>query len=344
MPAIDTLQFKSVTYTGVDAGPRLIVTGAVHGNETCGTKAILRVIDDIEARSLVIAAGSVTFVPITNPLAYAKGERAGERNLNRNRAPTDAPVDFEDRVANWLCPLLARHEVLLDLHSTRAKNPAFAMLGPFDNAGPLQPFRHAALERGLARRLGVRRFVDGWLETYAKGVERRVARQGKAGTRANALNTDPKYGVGTTEYMRSVGGAAMTLECGQHDDPASPEVGYRAILSAFAHLGHTKSAPPAPAEDYEYLSLVDVIDRAHASDAFIREWSSFNALKKGDLIATRHDGAPVLAPEDGFIVFPDSGALPGNEWFYLARARAPAELEPRNRGQTTISEMGDRPQ
>ncbi|MDB5755382.1 MAG: succinylglutamate desuccinylase, partial [Massilia sp.] len=30
------LQFKSINYTGLGKGPRLIVTGAVHGNETCG--------------------------------------------------------------------------------------------------------------------------------------------------------------------------------------------------------------------------------------------------------------------------------------------------------------------
>lgn len=344
--ALDSLQLKSVTCTGFAAGASLIVTGAVHGNETCGTKAILRVIEDIESGRLVIAAGTVTFVPVTNPLAYARGERAGDRNLNRNLAPTDNPVDFEDRVANRLCPLLARHEALLDLHSTRAKNDAFAMLGPLDNAGALQPFRHSARERALALRLGVRRFVDGWLETYALGVERRRKRGQRkrgqipfpkftekgsdpfffAGTRANALNTDPKYGVGTTEYMRSTGGYAVTLECGQHEDPAAPETGYRAIRNALAHLGLTRSASPAPVEDFEYLTLYEVIDRAHEGDAFSRDWSSFDVLKTGDLIGTRHDGTKVFAENDGFILFPDAKSAPGAEWFYLARRRSPGQL------------------
>ncbi|HRE14658.1 MAG TPA: succinylglutamate desuccinylase/aspartoacylase family protein, partial [Usitatibacteraceae bacterium] len=203
MTAIDParLAFQSLTFTGAKPGPKLIVTGAVHGNETCGTKAIRRVVAEIESGLLAIVAGEVTFVPVTNPLAYLKGDRAGDRNLNRNLSPTATPADFEDRVANWLCPLLGRHEILLDLHSTRAKNPAFAMLGPFDNEGPLQPFAHAAKERFLALVLGVNRFVDGWLETYARGVERRKARAGaNPATRAAALNADPKYGVGTTEY------------------------------------------------------------------------------------------------------------------------------------------------
>ncbi|HET7731795.1 MAG TPA: succinylglutamate desuccinylase/aspartoacylase family protein, partial [Usitatibacter sp.] len=133
------LQFKSVSYQGLEAGPRLIVTGAVHGNETCGTRAIERITAELDSGGLAIERGMVTFVPITNPLAYAKKDRAGDRNLNRNLGPVDNPADFEDRIANWLCPLLARHEVLLDLHSTRAKTQPFAMLGPRDNAGPIEP-------------------------------------------------------------------------------------------------------------------------------------------------------------------------------------------------------------
>jgi uncharacterized membrane protein YphA (DoxX/SURF4 family) len=100
--------FKSVAYAAVAPGPRLIVLGAVHGNETCGTKGIARVIAEIDAGDLVPSAGRVTFVPVTNPLAYANQRRTGDRNLNRKLAPTDAPREFEDHVANWLCPLLAR--------------------------------------------------------------------------------------------------------------------------------------------------------------------------------------------------------------------------------------------
>ncbi len=312
------IHFRSLNYRGLAQGPRLIILGAVHGNETCGTQAIRRVLEEIDSGKLNIVRGSVTFVPVTNPLAYQRGERVGDRNLNRNLTPTDAPNDFEDHIGNWLCPLLAQHEVLLDLHSTRAKNPPFAMLGPEDNDGSLQPFKHAAKERALARCLGVKRFVDGWLETYALGVERRV-RAAKAGVKLNPHNTDPRYGVGTTEYMRSVGGYAVTLECGSHDDPTSPVVGYHAIHRALAHLGISEEAAPALEEDYEALRMFEVIDRAHDGDTFSREWSSFDELRRGDRIGTRHDGTPVLAESDGRILFPDAKASPGHEWFYLTK-------------------------
>jgi len=323
-PASD-FSFKSVSFSGQKKGPRLIVTGGVHGNEVCGPIAIRRILGEIDSGEIRIVAGHVTFVPVTNPLAYARGDRIGDRNLNRNLAPKAEANDFEDHVGNWLCPLLAQHDALLDLHSTRAKNPAFAMLGPHDNDGPLEPFRHSGPERALARRLGVNRFVDGWLDTYAKGVARRIAALQASGRQHNPLTTDPRYGIGTTEYMRSVGGYAITLECGQHEAPESPGIAYRAIRNALAFLGHSGEAPPEPVSNLESLTLYDVIDRAHPDDAFSREWSSFNALRKGDLIGTRHDGTKVVAQEDGYIVFPDAKALPGNEWFYLARVMERAD-------------------
>ena len=313
------LHFRSVAHTGQRAGPRLIVTGAVHGNETCGTVAIRRLIEDLDAGRIAITGGHLTLVPVTNPLAFARGERFGERNLNRNLVPTSDPKDFEDRVGNWLCPLLAQHDVLLDLHSTRAAAPPFAMLGPPDNDGPLEPFAHHEEERDLARRLGVHRFVDGWLGTYANGVARRIAALAASGKAHDPLTTDPKYGVGTTEYMRSVGGYAITLECGQHEAPESPEVAYRAVRNALAFLGMTDDPCPPRVEQVETLTLCDVIDRTHPDDAFSREWSSFTRLAEGDLIGTRHDGTAVRAPHDGYIMFPDNSALPGREWFYLAR-------------------------
>src|SRR3990167_1112247 len=167
--------FQSIHFTATTPGPRLIVTGAVHGNETCGTVAIRRVLDDLAHDRLAIRAGAVSFVPVATPLAYERRQREGERNLNRKLAPTAQPRDFEDHAANWLCPLLARHEVLLDLHSLHTAGEPFVMVGPEDNTGTLEPFTHAAREEALALRLGVRRIVDGWLDTYAAGVQRRIA-------------------------------------------------------------------------------------------------------------------------------------------------------------------------
>ncbi len=309
--------FQSFTIASPNAGKKLIVLGAVHGSEKCGTVAIRRVLAQFESGALALARGQVTLVPITNPKAYAQNTRNGDRNLNRRLRPEAVPKEFEDEVANWLCPLLASHDVLLDLHSFQAEGHAFATLGPENNNGALEPFTWANEEMALIQRLGVSRAVDGWLSTYATGVERRRATRPHD---AESNDLDPQYGVGTTEFMRSHGGYAITLECGQHSDPNAPEVGYRAIYSTLAHLRLIDAPDPQPNTTMEGLRLHEVIDKQHVDDAFAKPWKSFDPLAKGDLIGTRKNGERCFAQEDGWIVFPNAVAAAGNEWFYLAKA------------------------
>lgn len=314
---MSSFQFKSITYASPNRGPKLIVLGAVHGSEKCGTVGIKRVVEEFESGALSLSRGQVTFVPITNPKAYAQNTRNGDRNLNRRLRPTDQPKEFEDRIANWLCPLLAAHDVLLDLHSFQAQGKPFVMVGPENNSGPLEPFKFAAEELALAKALGVTRAVDGWLSTYATGVERRRATRP---AEMESTDLDPQYGVGTTEYMRSQGGWSLTLECGQHEDPAAPQVAYDAIRRTLAHLGLGGSVAAPPPQSMEGLRLFEVIDKAHADDRFARPWQSFDVLKAGELIGIRANGEEVRSPVDGWIVFPNAVAAAGTEWFYLAKA------------------------
>ena len=53
------LHFKSITYSGQNPGPRLLISGAVHGNETCGTQAIRRALHDIDSGKLHIVDGQL---------------------------------------------------------------------------------------------------------------------------------------------------------------------------------------------------------------------------------------------------------------------------------------------
>ena len=297
------------------AGPRLIVTGAVHGNEVAGSKGIRRALSEIDSGDIEIVRGSVTFVPVCNPLAYNQMRRMGDRNLNRRLQPTATPQDNEDRIARVLCRWLAEHEVLLDLHSFRSPGLPFVMRGPADNRSALEPFAHAAAEARLAAHVGPSRIVEGWMSAYADGVARRKAR----GLTPGAVNEDPSYGVGTTEYMRSQGGYGITLECGQHEDPEAPEVAYRAIRQTLALLGLADIPLAPPARPFECLRLDEVVDRHAEGDRFVKAWTSFDALAEGELIAMRADGEELRAPQAGRIVFPDVSALPGHEWFYLAR-------------------------
>jgi predicted deacylase len=295
---------------GLAPGPRLLVLGAVHGNETCGTRAIERVLGGFERGARDLLRGSVTFVPITNPLAYRRGTRSGDRNLNRNLRPKEITADFEDRVGNVLCRLLAEHDVLLDLHSFMAPAAPFVMVGSTDPQ---------SIEWRFAQRLGPQRFVTGWMEVYEAGV----ARRRRAGQQLDDPGLlDAGYGVGTTEYMRSCGGYGVTLECGQHDDPEAVEVAARAIDNALDFLGLIEQpgrTAAAAATAPEVLRLTEVVDREHAADSFVSEWSSFSPVAPGELVARRHDGSEIRAASPGCIMFPSRLATPGHEWFYFAR-------------------------
>lgn len=297
-------------YLALEPGPRLLVTAAVHGNETCGALALARLSDELDTGALKLRRGQLTLLPVANPLAFHHQRRQGERNLNRQLMPTPQPASYEDRIGNVLCPLLAAHEVLLDLHSFQGEGQPFVMLGPRDNSGPLEPFAHAEAEGRLARALGTARVVEGWMSCYAGGLAQRGA--------------DPAgiaQAIGSTEAMRRAGGYGVTLECGQHADPAAVPFAHGAVLRALALLDMIDPAaaePPPPAAP-EVLQMLALVDRHHPQDRFAHAWRNFETVSAGECIGWRHDGQAVLAPGEGRLVFPDEKAAVGTEWFFWAR-------------------------
>ena len=113
---------------------------------------------------------------------------------------------------------------------------------------------------------------------------------------------------------------ALTLECGQHEDPNGPEVAYRAIRNTLAFFGLTDDAKPPLAASAEGLHIAQVVDKFDKADTFSRAWQSFDPLKTGDVIGTRANGEIVTAEKDGCILFPNAIAEAHHEWFYLTEA------------------------
>ena len=296
------------TWAALAPGPSLVVLGAVHGNEVCGAHAIVRAIDDLTHGRLRLLRGRLTLVPVANPRAFAQATREGQRNLNRRFLPQPDPQDYEDRITHQLAPLLAQHEVLLDLHSFHTPGDPFAMVGPRNNSGAREPFARAAEEMALARALGAQQVVEGWLEVYDRA----------AGLRGELPDDE---GIGTNEYMRSQGGYAVTIECGQHEDPEAIDVATRAIHGALAHL-ELAHVPAPPRFAGPAARLKDVVLRESPADRLAQDWHSFDAVQAGDVIAHRADGTPVAAPYDGCVLFPHPEAEVGQELFYLAEPDA----------------------
>jgi L,D-peptidoglycan transpeptidase YkuD (ErfK/YbiS/YcfS/YnhG family)/predicted deacylase len=298
---------EAVSFAGLHPGPRLLVSGAVHGNEICGPQAIARAIADCRSGKIAIRRGQVTFVPIVNMKAYRANTREGDRNLNRNLRERANPSDNEDLVGNVLCALLRAHEVLLDIHSFRSQGEAFVFVGPQDNSGEIEPFRLSGPESELALRLGPKTIMHGWLPAYTRAsLERR--RHGAPG--------DPAEGIGTTEFIRSVGGYGVTLECGQHSDPRAADIAYHAIVNTLGHLGLTE-ARPSPVKTEKTIEIVDAVLCHSAADRLAREFVTGDAVRSGETIAVRADGSKLTAPSDGFVIFPDRNPRPMGELYYF---------------------------
>ncbi|HEV7310270.1 L,D-transpeptidase family protein [Ensifer sp.] len=300
-----------VRFCGLERGPKLIVTGAVHGNETCGPDAIWKVIRACRTGELSVRRGEVTFVPVVNGKAYRQGTREGDRNLNRDLREAPVVLNYEDRVANVLCPLLRQHDVLLDIHSYRSAGEPFVFLGPENNTGTAQPFARAEEEESLAVRLGPQLIMHGWLDAYAKSV----AEQARHGGTGGALS----HAVGTTEYMRACGGYGLTLECGQHQDPDAADVAYQAIVRTLAHLGII-DAPAPEAVLPRVIHLADVVLCLSAGDRLEKTWRTGDPVMSGEIIARRASGEIIAAPREGFVIFPDAAAEPLKELFYFGVA------------------------
>lgn len=300
---------ETIRFATSRPGPRLLVIGAVHGNETCGPQAIERALGDIRSGQIALQRGEVTFLPIANPQAFRQNTREGDRNLNRDMRERPIPQDNEDRLGNLICPILRAHDVVLDLHSFKGPGKPFVFAGPLDNDGPLEPFAHAEAEWALAVRLGVELAIHGWLDGYDRYLSERV--------RLGFPPLSPAEGVGTTEYTRFAGGYGVTLECGTHGDPAGGEIGYAGILATLAHLGMV-DAPSPPVTVNRAIRITDALVCELEGDQIKGDWLTGDAVPAGATIIRRADGSIVSMPHDGYLVFPNRSPQPGQQLCYLA--------------------------
>lgn len=287
---------KIVTYRALAPGPALTVLGAVHGNERCGAEAIRRLIADIDAGVIVSKRGTLQMVPVTNPRAFEQNVRFVERNLNRYLYPKEEKRHYEDHLDPIVCDLLDRTDVLLDLHSYTSQGGPFIFLDPKDPK-----------ELAFGTALGVNDFVCGWSDAFGDG-------QGS------------KESQGTTEYARTRGALAVTLECGNHHNADAPDVGYRAILRAMAHLGMLDAGAPAagPSAAQRCVRMKSVY-RREAGAELAKPWRHFDPVAKGEAMAVLANGTNLSAPEDGYIVLPKQAADTGGEWFFFGtRMELPA--------------------
>lgn len=273
------------TFTAPQPGPRLLVLGGIHGNETCGTEAIRQLMAHLQDGTIALTRGTLVCAPLCNPLAHAANVRYVTHNLNRIMHPHPTPTCPEETFAHAVCQLIADCDYVLDLHSFHTPGVPFAFR---DYADPATVAFTAAL--------GVPYTLTGWPELYAA--------------------TPTASGGDTIGYAHSLGKVGATVECGAHTDPAAIALARQCLLGALGHLNMLASAPLPDAPPRTTVRFTGVTLRPEGG-TLTRAWKNLDPIRTGDVIATLADGAPLRAPHDGFLLMPHHDAAVGDEWFYV---------------------------
>ena len=276
-------------YNSLNDGPTLIIFGAIHGNEICGPKAVEKVIKKIDSKKLILSKGRVIFVPISNPLAYSKNKRSIDQDLNRVFAKTSKPKTYEQKLANTLCGLIDRSDILLDLHSTGAKGPPTVFLD-----------FPTKTNTNLAKSTGINLAIVGWPELYKK--DKRL------------ISHD------TISYAHSKNKDCILLECGQHQDSNAPNVAERAIIRILKYYRMIATSKGPVSSKYRKLKMIEMSElfiKENKNDSFSHPWKHLEIVKKGHVIGKRNSGKLIISPNDRIMILPKYNPPIGKEWFYL---------------------------
>lgn len=105
---------------GINPGPTLCLTAAIHGDELNGIEIVRRTLYDLDATKL---SGRVVGIPIVNLPGFEQGSRylPDRRDLNRH-FPGSSNGSLADRIAHSLFTQVINHcDMLVDIHTGSQK-------------------------------------------------------------------------------------------------------------------------------------------------------------------------------------------------------------------------------
>ncbi len=285
-------------HRGDPAGPLLVATAGLHGNEPSGVFALRTVLDRLDAERPAFA-GRLVGVAGNLP-ALAAGSRFVDQDLNRAFKPAnlDAGDTVEQREAAAVLAAVASAaeghaggKFLVDLHTTSAESQPYASVG------------REAVSRAFGAALPVY-IVHGLNAALVGTLVGRIVGEGWAG---------------------------LTFEAGRHEDLSSVENQEACLWLSLAACG---CLPPHAAEGFvdharQLLARTTVEGRRvfevayrHAivpADGFVMEpgFVNFQALRAGQLLG--HDArGEVRSSLDGRVLMP-LYQKQGEDGFFLVR-------------------------
>lgn len=286
------------TFTTQKAGPHVMISAVVHGNELCGANVVDWLLtNDIRPLSGTLSLG---FMNVDAFLSYDPSHpdlsRWVDEDFNRIWSPgtmddPDRPQTSEICRGKAVRHVIAEVDLLLDIHS---------MHKPCD---PLMMAGLCAKGRQLAQSvdMGMRTVTD---QGHKEGMRMRDF----------GAFSDPE---------RSQN--ALLVECGQHWDKRTQDVAFETMVRFLRCTGIMEEEFGAEwlenplVGPKDFLDVQDIITVETEHFTFAKDWQGLEELQKGQLIGT-DQGTIYKAPFDPTVlIMPDKRLIPGKTAVRLAQ-------------------------
>lgn len=278
--------------TAARPGPAVTIFGGVHGFETCGVDAVVRLLSEFASGALTLSRGSLTLA-IGNEQAVCQCERKIVSNLNRlfrdDTRPNAEQGVYESGRAVELCRLLRQTNFFLDLHSTSA---------------PTRPFGIVSQDQiELVGQLGLDRALI-MPEEWRSGV--------MAGTAS-------KYAEEQGSPQRPC--FSITVENGQHADEATATTAYE-VTRRFLVLAKVMPGALQPVSSLYAVVPQSTVTREGDGFVYTRAYQNFDEVKAGEVIG-RDNVREYRAADTGCILLPTPAlqSKVGEELYFLGKAK-----------------------
>lgn len=265
-------ELRIIRYDTGKPGKNLLVFGAVHGNEICGPKTIAKVSKEIDSGEIQLESGSITFVPVCNPVGYLQNTRAStlEENLNRHFTDEKQYDSYECKIANHLKELIDKSTELLDIHSYSSEGPHFAF--------------YDVINKDLC--------------DFAKAQNFQVIMCNFPGMFKGVDNSSCGYS--NRHHIPGV-----TIESGQHTDPACLERAYAALKNSIAFLGISNEEAKSKDSNYYNFIFMEEKQPKKSEGKFAKIWNHLDEVKKGEPIFIEDNGETYSSEKDCLILMPN---------------------------------------
>jgi predicted deacylase len=253
-----------------------VVSAIVHGNEVGGLAALNEFLELYAANTINTDVPTVVF--LGNVKAAEMGVRFVERDMNRSFNMDDMST-HEARRAKDLEEIMLGAGYYLDIHQTKKKSESGFFIFPFKK----ESFEFA---RSLMPRTCI---VTHWGTPFSS------------------------EGMCSDEFVNKRGGTGLTLELGQNGfDPYHVSLGLKGILAGYSFVREKMKAKNDPKLKGSRVGIkgdvftwAEVVPYPENGDVELdRGWDNFKEIKEGQKMGSV-DGEPILAPCDGYMIFPN---------------------------------------